>query len=65
MDNICSESSFLSNSLKIKKYEKKKSFLIEDKNKQKYSAEINLNGLKKINDNNYNINFEVYDVNIF
>lgn len=65
MDNICSESSFLSNSLKIKKYEKKKSFLIEEKNKQKYSAEINLNGLKKIIDNNYNINFEVYDVNIF
>ena len=65
MDNIGSESSFSSSSIKIKKNENKNSFLIEEKNKQKYSAEINLNGLKKINDNNYNITFDVYDVNIF
>ena len=65
MDNIGSESSFSSSSIKIKKNENKNSFLIEEKNKQKYSAEINLNELKKINDNNYNITFDVYDVNIF
>ena len=32
---------------------------------KKYSANFNINSLKKVDDNSYNINFEIYDFYIY
>ena len=44
-------------------YERKD--LVKEINKTKYMIEINIRDLKKLNDDSYNIDFEIYNFNIF
>ena len=39
--------------------------LVKEIDNKKYMIEININDLKKLNDDFYNINFEIYNFNIF
>ena len=57
--------SFNSNPFLYKKFKKKEKSLKGLKNGKNYSTEINVNELKKITDDCYDINFEIYNFKIF